>query len=107
MRRHEATAYLFTLGLTCLPGWRAFFRAVYDAAPPGARFAIMDGYAERLTLGARFLNWIGAADVRRPVWDELEKRSTDFRKTTRRPLRVFDTDVLDASVVVASGRKPH
>lgn len=105
-RQQDPAAYLFTLGLTCLPGWRAFFAAVYEAASAGARFAIMDVYSPRLTLGARYLNWVGAADCRRPVWEVLAERSANFRKEMRRPFRLFGAEVLDASVVVASGRKP-
>jgi hypothetical protein len=106
IRRHDATAFLFSLGLTCLTDWRAVFAAVYEAAPVGARFSILDVHSPQLTPGARFLNWIGRADVRRPVWEELEQRGWDLRKETRRPFGVFGIEVLDASVVVASGRKP-
>lgn len=53
-----ARKFLFTLGLTCLPNWREFFDSVFEVAPPGARFSIMDVYNERLSLGARLMNWV-------------------------------------------------
>ena len=94
-------AFLFTLGLTCLPNWREFSAAVLEAAPPGARFAILDVHSERLTLGARLINWIGAADCRRPVWKELELRGSEFSLVYHRPFAL-----LDVSVIVASATKP-
>ena len=100
-RETGATKFLFTLGLTCLPDWRSFFNAVFDAAPQESRFAIMDCYSDHLTLGTRFLNWIGSGDCRHPVWEELERRGTDFNKEMYRPYVL-----LDSSVVVASGSKP-
>ncbi|EMP56615.1 Ubiquinone/menaquinone biosynthesis methyltransferase [Marinobacter santoriniensis NKSG1] len=91
----------FSLGLTCLANWREFCSLMFDAAPSGTRFSIMDVYSERLTLGARFINWIGAADCRRPVWKVLEERCESFAWEQFRPFKV-----LDVSVVVASGSKP-
>lgn len=91
----------FSLGLTCLANWREFCSVVFDACPSGTTFSIMDVYSDRLTLGARFINWIGAADCRRPVWRVLEQRSEQFAWQEFRPFKV-----LDVSVVVASGRKP-
>lgn len=92
---------IFSLGLTCLENWREFLSAVFEASPPGTRFAIMDIYQERLTLGARILSWIGAADCRRPVWEVLEEKSVSFEWQEFRPFKV-----LDVSVIVASGEKP-
>jgi len=91
----------FSLGLTCLENWRELCLRVFDASPSGTQFSIMDVYSNRLTLGARFINWIGAADSRRPVWRVLEERCESFEWKEYRPFRV-----LDVSVFVASGSKP-
>ena len=92
--------FLFTLGLTCLADWRAFFSEVFAAAPSGARFCIMDAYSQHQTFGARCINWIGSADCSRPVWEELERRATRFEKKVFRPFAFWDV-----SVVVAAGEK--
>ncbi len=96
----DPQALLFTLGLSCLPNWRSFFSEVMGAAPDGARLCIMDVYSEKLTFGARLLNWIGAGDCRRPVWKELERQAYVFERQEFRPFKV-----LDVSVVVAGGTK--
>ncbi len=91
----------FSLGLTCLENWREFCSRIYDASPSGTRFAIMDVYSDRLTLGARFINWIGAADCRRTVWRILEERCESYAWQEFRPFKI-----LGVSVIVASGTKP-
>lgn len=92
---------LFSLGLTCLENWREFCSLVFNACPSGTQFSIMDVYSNRLTPGARFINWIGAADCRRPVWQVLEERGESFVWQAFRPFKI-----LDVSVFVASARKP-
>lgn len=91
----------FSLGLTCLENWRELCSRVIDASPSGAYFSIMDVYSDRLTLGARVINWVGAADCRRPVWKVLEERCKSFTWQEFCPFKV-----IDVSVFVASGRKP-
>ena len=91
----------FSLGLTCLENWREFCSRIFDASPSGTRFSIMDVYSNRLTLGARFINWIGAADCRRTVWKVLEDQCESFAWQEFRPFKI-----LDVSVIVASGTKP-
>lgn len=104
IRRLDAHKFLFTLGLTCLPNWRQFFDAIFDAAPTGSRFSIMDVYNESLSLGARLMNWVAYSETRRPVWTGLEDRGADFQ-FDRKPFRLLGS-LLDVSVVTASGRKP-
>lgn len=91
----------FSLGLTCLENWREFCSLVFDASPSGTCFSIMDVFSARLSLGARFINWVGAADCRRPVWKVLEERCESFAWKEFRPFKV-----IGVSVIVASGRKP-
>lgn len=91
----------FSLGLTCLENWRELCSLVFDASPSGTRFSIMDVYSDSLSLGARFINWIGAADCRRPVWWVLEERCESFAWQEFRPFKL-----LDVSVFVAAGNKP-
>ncbi|MBM9604762.1 methyltransferase domain-containing protein [Desulfopila inferna] len=98
----ESPQHVFvSLGLTCLENWREFCSLVFDVCPSGTRFSIIDVYSDRLTLGARFINWVGAADCRRPVWSVLEERCESFAWQEFRPFKV-----LDVSVFVASGGKP-
>ncbi len=94
IRADRPAAFLFTLGLTCLPEWSAFFASVFHAADSGARFSIMDVYSNRRTFGARFINWIGAADCTRSVWRELERLTPSFAQEEHRPFRFFDVSVL-------------
>ena len=91
----------FSLGLTCLENWRDLCSLVFDVSPSGTRFCIVDVYSNRLTLGARFINWVGAADCRRQVWRVIEERCESFEWKEYRPFKV-----LDVSVFVASGGKP-
>ncbi len=100
IRKDRPAAFLFTLGLICLEDWPGFFTTVFDAAGPGARFSIMDVYSDRRTLGARFMNLIGAADCTRPVWRELERRAPAFAQEQFKPFRV-----LGLSVLVSRGAK--
>jgi demethylmenaquinone methyltransferase/2-methoxy-6-polyprenyl-1,4-benzoquinol methylase len=91
---------LFTLGLTCLSNWESLCEKVIASAPAGARVSIMDVYSSRLTLGARFINWVGAADCRRRVWEVLEGAMDSYEWCEYRPFKV-----LDVSVITASGTK--
>jgi SAM-dependent methyltransferase len=104
IRQLDACRFLFTLGLTCLPNWRQFFDSIFDAAPAGSRFSIMDVYNENLSLGARLMNWVAYSETRRPVWKGLEDRGADFQ-FDRKPFRLLGR-LLAVSVVTASGRKP-
>ena len=92
--------FLFTLGLTCIPNYSEFFCEIHTSAPVGSRFVIMDVYNDSYPLGAKFINWIGAADCTRPVWTELERHSKNFIKETLLPFKI-----LGVSVVIASGEK--
>ena len=96
----QPTHVFFSLGLTCLANWRKVCEQIFDTCMPGTRFVILDVYARHLTLGARFINWIGSADCRRPVWTLLEERCHSFTFEEFRPFKIFDV-----SVIVASGTK--
>ena len=98
--RLKPNAFLFALSLTCLPNWWEVLHAVFEAAPQKSRFAVMDVHSDRLSLGARFVNWTAAADITRPVWKVLEERAEGFGFRTFRPF-----SFIDATVVVASGGK--
>lgn len=105
IEEYRPRRFLFTLGLTCLANHRDLTRRMYAAAPPGSTFSLMDIHSDRPTLGALYLNWIGAADCSRPVWEGLEERADGFGLETFRPFEVFGARVLDVSVIVAWGRK--
>jgi len=102
IRETQPRHVLFSLGLTCLENWHDFTSEILSAVQPGTRLAIMDVYSKRLTLGARFINWIGAADCQRTVWRALEESCDSFQWFEFRPFKV-----LDISVFVASGTKPR
>jgi len=93
---------LFPLGLSVIESWRALFVAAFEAAPPGCRFAILDDHALRDTLGKRLVDWIGAADISRPVWQELEARAEGFARRSQRLLPCSSVEVF-----VATGTKPR
>lgn len=101
IRQQQAKHVFFSLGLTCLANWRELCSLVIDASPSGTRFSIIDIRSDRLTLSARFVNWIGVADCRRPVWQVLEERCESFTRQDIRPVKL-----IGLSVVVASGVKP-
>lgn len=88
---------MFSLGLTCLENWKEFTSRIFSVVEPGTRLAIMDVYSERLTLGARFINWVGAADCQRRVWEILEERGQEFERLEFRPFKVLDVSVFVAS----------
>jgi demethylmenaquinone methyltransferase/2-methoxy-6-polyprenyl-1,4-benzoquinol methylase len=88
---------LFTLGLSCLANWQSLLERLMAAAPPGARVVILDGHNPELTRDARLTNWIGATDVRRPVWQPLAEKGTDFACATYRLIPGVRTRVLVAS----------
>lgn len=102
--RIEATApraVLITLGLSVLASWREVFDATFDAAPQGCRVAILDDYAPRTDIGKLLTDWFGAADISRPVWQQLEARAESFERQSRRLLPLSSVEVF-----VASGTKP-
>ncbi len=102
IEQEKPKAIIFSLGLTCLSNWRELSSEVFNAAAPETRLSIMDVYSKNLTIGARFINWIGSADCQRPVWQELEQKCQSFSWQEYRPFKV-----LDVSVIVASGIKPR
>lgn len=101
IREKQPRHLLFSLGLTCLENWHDFTSEILAAVEPGTRLAIMDVYSKRLTSGARFINWVGAADCQRTVWKALKDHCESFQWLETRPFKV-----LDVSVFVASGTKP-
>lgn len=90
----------FSLGLTCLDNWYDFSASVFEVMPTGSRIVVMDVHSEHRTLGARMIDWIGAAECSRPVWKALEEKGENFRLTRYRPFKI-----VDVSVVVASATK--
>jgi SAM-dependent methyltransferase len=101
IRATQPRAVLITLGLSVLENWREVFGAAFDAAPQGCRFAILDDYGTREDVGKRITDWLGAADVSRPVWQELEARAESFERRSRRLLPFSRVEVF-----VAAGTKP-
>ena len=100
IKKSNAKKYLFTLGLTCLPNWEEVFLKIYSHAPKGSVFSILDVYCEQVTLGAKFINWIGAANCQRPVWEVLKRHGENFSMVHTWPFKI-----LDVSVFVANATK--
>ncbi len=89
------------LGLTAFPRWEAAFAHLWDLLAPGGRCVVVDVYSEHLGLQGRMVNLVARADIRRPVWKQLEQRARDF---VRVPLPSRPQH--GGQIFLASGDKP-
>ena len=71
---------LITLALTVFEDYETVFANLYDAMPPGTRFALMEVYAEKGTRGAWLLDFVGQADVSRRVWEPLKTMLSAYQE---------------------------
>lgn len=94
VQEYRPRKFLFTLGLTCLQNWDSFFDRVFQSAPLGSVFSIVDVYSRELTPGARLINWIGRADCTRLVWRALPSRTMDYQQVEYRLYRLLDVAVI-------------
>ena len=92
---------LITLALGVFEDYEAVFANLYDAMPPGTRFALMEVYAEKGARGAWLLDFIGQADVSRRVWEPLKTRLSAYQEEWFS----FPFRFIRSSLVVASGIK--
>jgi len=90
-------AVLCDLGLTAFPDWKAAIDKLISLLLPKGRLVIMDWYLEKASIRRSFINWIGKAEIDRPLWKYMEPRVNDFS---------LDTSFNRGGVFVASGTKP-
>lgn len=97
---HVDRLHIF-LGLTAFPRWEDAFAHLWDLLAPGGRCVVVDVYSERLGLQGRMVNLVARADIRRPVWTQLEQRARGFERVPlpSRPQH-------GGQIFLASGDKP-
>ena len=66
------------LGLTAFPEWEAAFDHLWALLAPGGRMAIVDVHAARPDFQGKMVNLVARADIRRRVWEPLERVGKDY-----------------------------
>ncbi len=85
-RREVDRLHVF-LGLTAFPDWEKAFDRLWDLLTPGGRCVIVDVHSASLGLQGRMVNLVARADIRRRVWEPLERVAQDYawRQLPSRP----------------------
>jgi ubiquinone/menaquinone biosynthesis C-methylase UbiE len=94
---------LITLALSIFEDYETVLANLYNAMPPGTRFALMEIYAERGARGGWLFNFIGQADVSRRVWEPLKTMLSSYQEEWL----PFGLRFIQGSLVVASGVKGY
>jgi ubiquinone/menaquinone biosynthesis C-methylase UbiE len=89
------------LGLTAFPNWEQAFDNLWSLLAPGGRCVIVDVHAERPSFQGRMVNLVARADIRRRVWEPLERVAEGFEKRDLPSLREHG-----GQLILASGVKP-
>ncbi len=89
------------LGLTAIPNWEQAFDRLWGLLAPGGRCVIVDVYAERPNFQGRMVNLVASADIRRKVWEPLERVAEAYEKRDL-PTRPEH----GGQLFLATGRKP-
>jgi ubiquinone/menaquinone biosynthesis C-methylase UbiE len=76
---HRALVFL---GMSVFPEPERAFDAIWAVLAPGGVCAVVDVYAERLSLQGRIVNFMANAEVRRRSWEPLERRAASFTRRT-------------------------
>ena len=92
---------LITLALSVFPNYEEVVARIFAAMPEGTRFALMEVYTPENARGARLLNFIGAADCSRRVWEPFKARAARYQEV-RYP---FQFPYIQAALVLAAGVK--
>jgi ubiquinone/menaquinone biosynthesis C-methylase UbiE len=77
-------AALSTLAMSVIPDYKMALRRLVNHLSPGGRIAIADArrsqrsYARPFNFLADLLGWGAAADLSRPIWEEIEKLVGDY-----------------------------
>jgi ubiquinone/menaquinone biosynthesis C-methylase UbiE len=90
------------LGLTAFPRWEQAFDNLWSLLAPGGRCVIVDVHAEKPTFQGRMVNLVARADIRRRVWEPLERLAEGFENRDLPSLREHG-----GQLVLVSGRKPE
>jgi ubiquinone/menaquinone biosynthesis C-methylase UbiE len=89
------------LGLTAMPEYSAVFEQLWSLLAPGGRAVVVDVHAAKLGLQGRMVNLVARADIRRPVWQPLERLCVEYKRVE------LPADArYGGSLWLASGRKP-
>jgi len=67
-----------TLALVVIPDWEKVFDNLVDLLSPGGQFLMMEVYAKRKVPQTYYTELIARADLKRKVWEPLEKVSERF-----------------------------
>ncbi|MDW3650310.1 MAG: class I SAM-dependent methyltransferase [Bacteroidia bacterium] len=67
-----------TLALVVIPNWEKVFHTLFDLLSPGGQFLMMEVYAKRKVPQTYYTDLIARADLKRKVWEPLEKVSERF-----------------------------
>ncbi len=92
---------LITLALTVFPNYEDVVDCIFTAMPEGTRFALMEVYAPPRARGVKLLNFIGAADCSRRVWEPFKARAARYQEIQR----PFPSLYIQATLVIATGVK--
>lgn len=90
------------LGLTVFPRYEEAFNRLWKMLEPGGRVVVVDTYAAKPGPQGRFVNWVAGADIRRPVWEPLERVCEDFERVEMK--RNWKHG---GQLWLSRGRKPH
>ena len=82
------------LGMTAFPDPDAAFGRLWDLLAPGGRCVIVDAHAERLSFQGRMVNLLARADLRRRVWEPLERRAATMERHTLPSLPQHGGDIV-------------
>ena len=68
-----------TLALVVVPDWEEVFQKLFDLLEPGGQFIMMEVWAEKRVPQTFYTELVARADLRRKVWEPLEKISANFK----------------------------
>lgn len=66
------------LGLSGFPEWENIIDNLISILKPGGSIVILDWYIEKPNLLGKFIKWIGKGEVKRPLWQYLQSKVSDF-----------------------------
>jgi len=92
---------LITLALTVFPNYEEVVARIFAAMPEGVHFALMEVYAPENARGAKLLDFTGAADCSRRVWEPLKARAAQYQEVWH----PFQFPYIQAVLVLATGVK--
>lgn len=90
------------LGFTAFPEWEQAFANLWRLLAPGGRCVIVDVHAERPSFQGRMVNLVARADIRRRVWEPLERVADGYERRELPSSREHG-----GQIFLACGRKPE